>query len=189
MSEYTLEDFMAQTRAAVARAVESADCVEAVAPLLHRLINGSHKFLRPEHYRVDPDHYARHVIYADEDGGPSLYALVWTPGQWTPIHDHGTWGVVGVVQGVLEERSFIRVDSDHSLNTGIRLHRGGLVLLGEGSVSTFVPDPDHIHKTGVPKDRVRTVSLHLYGRTLNAFHIYDLADGSRERFEFFHNES
>ena len=27
----------------------------------------------------------------------TLFALVWLPGQWTPIHDHGTWGVVGVV--------------------------------------------------------------------------------------------
>jgi predicted metal-dependent enzyme (double-stranded beta helix superfamily) len=29
------------------------------------------------------------------------------PGQWTPVHDHGSWGVVGVVEGVLEERSYV----------------------------------------------------------------------------------
>jgi len=28
--------------------------------------------------------------------------LVWLPGQWTPVHDHGSWGVVGLVRGVLE---------------------------------------------------------------------------------------
>jgi len=189
MSDYTLEDFMTQTRAAVACSVEPADCVEAVAPLLHRLIDGPRNFLKPEHYQTDPTHYARNGVYVDDDGGPSLYSLVWSPGQWTPIHDHGTWGVVGIVQGVLEERSFIRVDSRETLESGIRLQRGGLVLLGEGSISTFVPNPEHIHKTGVPEGRSLTVSLHLYGRALNAFHVYDLDAGTRERFGVFHNES
>ena len=76
---------------------------------------------------------------------------------------------VGVVQGVLEERNLIRVDPDHSQDIGIDLRRGGPILLGEGTVTTFVPNPDHIHKTGVPEGRELTVSLHLYGRAMNSF--------------------
>jgi predicted metal-dependent enzyme (double-stranded beta helix superfamily) len=189
MGAYGLEEFMSETRAAIARTGEPADCVEAVAPLLHRLINGSRDFLKPEHFRSDPDHYARNAIHMDEAGGLSLYSLVWMPGQWTPVHDHGTWGVVGVVQGVLEERNLIRVDHDHGLDTGINLRRGGPILLGEGTVTTFVPNPDHIHKTGVPEDRPQTVSLHLYGRAMNSFHVYDVEAGTRKRIEVFHNES
>ena len=189
MSDYRLAAFLADTRAAVAGAEQPADSVEAVAPLLHRLINGSREFLKPEHFRADPGHYARNAIYVDDAGGPSLYALVWTPGQWTPVHDHGTWGVVGVVQGVLEERNYIRVDADHNRDSGIDLRRGGPILLGEGTVTTFVPNPDHIHKTGVPEGRAQTVSLHLYGRAMNAFHVYDVAAGTRERVDVFHNES
>ena len=41
MSEYTLETFMGEVQELVGRLDEPADCVEAVAPLLHRLINGS----------------------------------------------------------------------------------------------------------------------------------------------------
>ena len=189
MTQYSLETFMADTRAAVAAAAQPADCVEAVAPLLHRLINDSHDFLLPEHLRTDTGAYARNPVYIDADGGPSLYALVWTPGQWTPIHDHGTWGVVGVVKGVLEERNFIRVDPDHSKDAGIDLRRGGPILLGAGTVTTFVPNPDHIHKTGVPAGRPQVVSLHLYGHTMNAFHVYDVERGTRERIDVFHNES
>ena len=189
MSGYGLEEFLTETRSAVARAGEPADCVEAVAPLLHRLINGPRDFLKPEHFRPDPDHYARNAIHIDEDAGPSLYALVWTPGQWTPVHDHGTWGVVGVVQGVLEERNLIRVDPDHNKDFGIDLRRGGPILLGEGTVTTFVPNPDHIHKTGVPGGRELTVSLHLYGRAMNSFHVYNLEEGTRKRIDVFHNES
>jgi predicted metal-dependent enzyme (double-stranded beta helix superfamily) len=189
MSHYGLEEFLAETRAAVAHSGEPADCVEAVAPLLHRLINGSRDFLKPEHFRPEPNHYARNAIHIDEADGLSLYSLVWTPGQWTPVHDHGTWGVVGVVRGVLEERNLIRVDPDHNQDIGIDLRRGGPILLGEGTVTTFVPNPDHIHMTGVPEGRAQTVSLHLYGRAMNSFHVYDVAAGTRERIEVFHNES
>lgn len=189
MSDYELDQFLAEARAAASGLQEPADCVEVVAPQLHRLINGPRDFLKPEHFRAEPDHYARNAIYIDEAGGLSLYSLVWMPGQWTPVHDHGTWGVVGVVQGVLEEWNLIRVDPDHSRDTGIDLRRGGPIFLGEGTVTTFVPNPDHIHKTGVPEDRAQAVSLHLYGRTLNSFHIYDVAAGTRERIEVFHNES
>ena len=59
---------------------------------------------------------------------------------------------LGVIQGVLEERNLIRVDPDHSRETGIDLRRGGTTLLGEGTVTTFVPNPDHIHRTGVPEE-------------------------------------
>ena len=71
----------------------------------------------------------------------------------------------------------------------IDLRRGGPILLGEGTVTTFVPNPDHIHKTGVPDDRPQVVSLHLYGHTMNAFHVYDIEAGTRERIDVFHNES
>jgi hypothetical protein len=44
-----------------------------------------------------------------------------------------------------------------------------------------VPNPDHIHVTGVAADRAPVVSLHLYGRNMDSFHVYDLAAGSRKR--------
>ncbi len=45
-------------------------------------------------------------------------------------------------------------------DSGIRLKRGGVILLNPGSVSSFVPNPDHIRMTGVPADRCACVSLH-----------------------------
>ena len=51
----------------------------------------------------------------------------------------------------------------------IKLERGNLVLLSPGSVSAFVPNPDHIHKTGCAEDRPCCVSLHLYGWAMNSF--------------------
>ena len=189
MSDYSLERFMADTRDVVRSPRESADYVDAVVPLLHRLISGSRDFLTPEHFRTDAEHYARNAVHIDEEGGLSLYALVWLPGQWTPIHDHGTWGVVGVIDGLLSESNYIRMDRNLDQDAGIDLRRGGSILLGPGTVTSFVPNPDHIHQTGVPETGEKTVSLHLYGRAMNSFHIYDVAAGTRERIDVFHNES
>jgi len=72
---------------------------------------------------------------------------------------------------------------------GIELERGGIVLLGAGSVSTFVSITDRIHMTGVTKGGVPIVSLHLYGRIMNSFQTYDVAAGTRELVDVAHYES
>ena len=105
------------------------------------------------------------------------------------MHDHGSWGVVGVLEGVLEERNYVRLSSDRGADEGIALARGGVILLGRGAVTSFVPNPDHIHVTGVPPDRPRAVSLHLYGRMMNSFNTYDVCAGTRRRVDIEHNES
>ena len=192
MAEHVLTDFIAAcgTRA---EGRAPADCVEAIAPLMGELLGDAESFLEPEHFREDEKSYARNLVFEAEDGRLSLFALVWRPGQWTPVHDHGTWGVVGVLEGALEERNYIRCDDDQGRNSGcdqgIDLRRGGVILMTPGTVTSFVPNPDHIHMTGVSEDRPRAVSLHLYGRALHDFHVYDVAAGTRKLIQVAHNES
>lgn len=189
MTAPALEAFVSQARALVHGLCEPADCVLVLAPLMLDLIGSAPAFLEPQHYRSDASHYARNLVYDAPDGSLSLYCLVWLPGQWTPVHDHGSWGVVGVLQGVLEERNYVRLSHDRRADQDIELVRGGVILLGQGAVTSFVPNPDHIHVTGVPTDRSRAVSLHLYGRKMNDFNTYDVAAGTRQRVTVEHNES
>lgn len=189
MTSPDLERFISQARQRSLELSDPADCVLALAPLMLELIGMADRFLEPEHYRSDPDQYARNLIYSAPDDTLSLYSLVWLPGQWTPVHDHGSWGVVGVVEGVLEERAYVRLSADRRANEGIELVRGGVLLLSPGAITSFVPNPDHIHVTGVPEERGRTVSLHLYGRMMSSFNIYDVEAGTRRPVEMAHNES
>lgn len=190
-SDVPLDEFIAECSALAQRQGSTADIVAAVAPRMRDLLGVAQNFLRPAHRRSDPAHYARNLVHAAPDASLSLFALVWEPGQWTPVHDHGTWGVVGVVEGLLVEQGYMRTDANahQARDHGIQLVRGGLVLLAPGAVSTFVPNPDHIHMTGVPANEARTVSLHLYGRMLSSFHVYDLAAGTRSLFDAPHSES
>ena len=191
MTRYSLSQFLEECGSVAAANEVPADIVLRLAPAMQRLISIAGDFLKPSHLRPDPSHYARNLVYAAEDDSLSLFALVWEPGQWTPIHDHGSWGVVGVHEGVLEERAYMRVDPDSQPDRdhGIDLQRGGLVLLSSGSVTTFVPNPDHIHVTGVPEDRPQAVSLHLYGRMMDRFYAYDASAGTRELIAAPHFES
>ena len=184
-----LESFVAEAVARTGDRRAPADCVLALAPLMQQLVAQAGSFLQPQHYRSDIDHYARNLVYDAPDASLSLYTLVWLPGQWTPVHDHGSWGVVGVLEGVLEERSYVRVSPDRGLDEGIELLRGGVILLSAGAVTSFVPNPDHIHVTGVPTERQRAVSLHLYGRKMSDFNTYDVTAGTRRRVSVGHNDS
>lgn len=189
MTAPVLQQFIAEAGGLGRECRDPVDCVTAIAPLMMDLIGQAPGFLEPRHYRGGDDHYARNLVYQAPDDCLSLYALVWQPGQWTPVHDHGSWGVVGVLEGVLEERSYVRLSADRDADEGIELARGGIILLKAGTVTTFVPNPDHIHVTGVSESRARAVSLHLYGRTMNSFNIYDVAAGTRRRADVAHNES
>lgn len=163
------------------------DCVAALAPAMAELLHNAPGFLEPGHYRSDPTHYARNLIHCAANDELSLYAIVWLPGQWTPVHDHGSWGVVGILEGMLQEHTFICTSSANDRDDGIELARGGTLLLPPGAVTSFVPNPDHIHITGVPGGRQRAVSLHLYGRLMHNFHVYDLASGTRRLTGVEHN--
>jgi predicted metal-dependent enzyme (double-stranded beta helix superfamily) len=179
----SLQRFIASCEAVVAERGKLADRVTAIVPLMRELTTQAESFLSPEHYRSDPQHYARNRIFCAPDEQLSLFSLVWLPGQWTPVHDHGCWGVVGVVQGLLEERAYMSATGDIAADSGIRLKRGGVILLSPGSVSSFVPNPDHIHRTGAAAGRETCVSLHLYGRNMNSYHDSDVEAGTRRMID------
>jgi 3-mercaptopropionate dioxygenase len=108
-----------------------------------------------EQRRGDSESYRSHTLYTAPDGGFSIVALVWRPGQVTPVHDHVTWCVFGVIQGVEYEELFT-LDEE----------RGCLVAAGSslnrtGDVSGFAP-PGDIHRVRNVGDRT-AISIHVYG--------------------------
>jgi predicted metal-dependent enzyme (double-stranded beta helix superfamily) len=53
-----------------------------------------------------PDSYARHVLYADPQRRFTILALVWSGGQFSPVHAHDTWCAYAVHRGALAETLF-----------------------------------------------------------------------------------
>ncbi|MFF4218481.1 cysteine dioxygenase family protein [Streptomyces nondiastaticus] len=115
-----------------------------------------------EQEEPDPVRYRQHLLHADPDGRFSVVALVWMPGQATPVHDHVAWCVVGVYRGEEVEENF-RVASDEN---GPHLVHTGVGVNGEGSVSSLYPPGDiHIVRNATSG---KVISLHVYGADISA---------------------
>jgi predicted metal-dependent enzyme (double-stranded beta helix superfamily) len=122
---------------------------ELVADQLRAYLPGP-DILTPAQRHGHPDRPAGHVLHTEPDGTFSVLGLVWRPGQSTRIHDHITWCVVGVLQGVEHEDLY-----DDRLNLiGTRQNH-------VGEVSGFAPPGDihRIRNTG----HSTAISLHIYG--------------------------
>lgn len=161
--------------------------VEYCAPLLSQMIldhpDDVKQLIKTLRWPSPQDEmYTRQRILEADNGEWSVYAICWLPGQYTPVHDHGTWGVVGVLQGRLHEHMMVLTHKDQAQER-YYLEPAGVCLLAEGAVNTFVPEPDHIHKSGVPTSGQRTASLHLYGRLMTHYYSYDLESGIRSRLD------
>ena len=112
----------------------------------------------------DSQTYRRHLLYAAPDRSFSILALVWRPGQRTPVHGHTAWGAAGVLEGRPYSESFslyeaaprsmaLRADVKHQLKPG--------------DIATVEPGIGDIHRIG-NDSRGRAITVHIYGRDLLA---------------------
>jgi predicted metal-dependent enzyme (double-stranded beta helix superfamily) len=115
-------------------------------------------WLAPEHRVASADHYTQHLLHVSPCRRLSVVALVWLPGQSTPIHDHVSWCVVGVYEGRERETRYRAVEAD-----GERwLEPVNEVAAHPGHVEVIVPSVEDIHRvTAVGQGP--TISIHVYG--------------------------
>ena len=142
---------------AVRGAAAGQPTVDAVATALQPAL-GDSQLLRPDQRIGDPAAYRQHLLHVAEDGAFSLVALVWLPGQATPIHDHLAWCVVGVHQGAEHEVRYTARPDGLLVRTGTAVARAG-------DVDGLLP-PGDIHRvTNAGTDLA--ISLHVYGADLS----------------------
>jgi 3-mercaptopropionate dioxygenase len=111
-------------------------------------------WLAPEHQAPGTDRYRQHLLHVSDCRGLSVVALVWRPGQDTPIHDHVSWCVVGVYRGVERETRYRVIDGALVPTESIEAH--------PGNVEALVPPDENIHKVEAGGEGL-TISIHVYG--------------------------
>jgi predicted metal-dependent enzyme (double-stranded beta helix superfamily) len=147
--------------AAFASFVHDADTLisdpHAIADRLARLL-AKDGWLAPEHQAPGTDSYRQHLLHVSACRRLSVVALVWRPGQRTPIHDHVAWCVVGVYRGVERETRYRVVD----VAERPCLQQVGSVEAHPGHVEVLVPPAENIHAVEAGGDGL-TISIHVYG--------------------------
>ena len=149
-----LDELASGVRAIVSKRAEWQHTAHLVAAELRRHLP-SPEILTAEQRVGDPETYKSHLLHVEPGGAFSIVALVWRPGQVTPIHDHVTWCVFGVLQGVEYEEIF-RLDEQ-----GECLLQAGDNSNVTGEVSGFAP-PGDIHRVRNVGEGT-AISLHIYG--------------------------
>jgi len=156
-AERCLGDLISAVRTATQRRASWAETADLVADQLRRHLPGP-EILTAEQRYGDPDRYCCHLLHAEPDGSFSVTALVWRPGQATPIHDHVTWCVFGVIQGAEREERYVLRDDGW-------LEQAGDSVNVTGEVAGLAP-PGDIHRvrnTGTDT----AISLHVYGTDIS----------------------
>ena len=99
----------------------------------------------------------RMPVHEADDGSLSIVLISWGAGATTPIHDHLSWCVVGVVDG---EEVTTRFDLIREADRTV-LRTGEESVSGPGSTAVIVP-PNDIHRVENRGDGTAR-SLHVYG--------------------------
>ncbi|MFC9769351.1 cysteine dioxygenase [Rhodococcus jostii] len=110
----------------------------------------------------DPLGYRQHILHIESDGSFSVVALVWLPGQRTPIHDHLSWCVVGVYEGEESERRYTLAEKVD----GSRLIPNGRTTTNPIHTACGFAPPGDIHEVWNSSDKT-TISIHVYGADIS----------------------
>jgi 3-mercaptopropionate dioxygenase len=114
--------------------------------------------LAPEHCVAGRHHYRQHLLHVSPTRRLLIVALVWLPGQRTPIHDDVSWCVVGVYEGRERETRYRAIEAD-----GARwLEEVESIDAEPGHVEVIVPSVEDSHAVTAVADGP-TISIHVYG--------------------------
>lgn len=170
-STYDLPAFVSEVENILDRHPSMPVKVKEVSSLVQRLVaDGS--WLEEQWRQPREDSYARYLLHRDRLNRFVVLSLVWLPGQATPIHNHGCWGVMGILENALEEVDYERLD-DGSIPDRAELREINGRLVSNGSTSYVLPPYQEIHRIGNPTQKP-TLSIHVYGRDIDEVRVFDL---------------
>jgi predicted metal-dependent enzyme (double-stranded beta helix superfamily) len=123
------------------------------------------------------DRYRQYLLHADGAERFSVVSFVWGPGQTTPIHDHTTWGLIGMLRGSELEQHYAR-RADGRLEPEGEPHR-----LEAGAVDAVSPSIGDLHRVSNAYDDRDSISIHVYGGNIGAVRraVYE-EDGTSKLF-------
>ncbi len=117
-----------------------------------------------------------YLLYLNSNRRFSLRMFIFGPGEYTPIHDHASWGVTGNVSGNLEVVKYARED-DGSLEEFARLRESDRYRLVPGDIELTLPLDAGIHQTGNPTAET-IIMISVYGPPIRRLYInrFDMAN-------------
>jgi predicted metal-dependent enzyme (double-stranded beta helix superfamily) len=109
------------------------------------------------------------ILYINNRRLFSVRLYIYEPGQYTPVHDHNSWGVYGCVSKKVEVIRYRRQD-DETRQGYARLRETDRIMLRPGDTSVVRPLNDGIHQAGNPATGT-CVMLSVYGTPIRRLYV------------------
>ncbi|HEX4748979.1 MAG TPA: FCD domain-containing protein [Bryobacteraceae bacterium] len=155
--ELTLQDFVEHLNDILA-ITQPDNLPFRIAKRLPRLLR-SLNLLTPEQRESSAQSYRRHVLFEDPEGRFTVEALVWEPGQTTPVVGVPFWSVVGIYEGELRESCYRRL---RRADGNFRFMPNGVTHHRSGDVTYVDPAPESLHRFDNPTSEL-AISIHVFG--------------------------
>lgn len=121
-------------------------------------------FLRSQWHAIDPNDI---VLYRRPDRLFTVRAFIWEPGVSYPVHDHGSWGLIGSHINRIRERKYVRTDDGSNEEYAeIQMTSDTVLEPGQATHIEFLG----LHQMGSADDKV-AVTIHVYGTPMRRGYI------------------
>ena len=146
---YGVERFIADARRIMegdGGPVDRTAAVRALEPLLRRALDGP-GWTAARYATLGADGRPGYRYYHNADGSLTIYGVLFRPGHPTPVHDHVTWGLIGVYSGQQRTTRYRRLDDGATLGRcSVELQTDD--VLTHGATYPLLP-PHDIHRIEV----------------------------------------
>ena len=171
-----MDTFIQKARKIVESGGTEQEITKSIASALETLINSD--YVLPSEFKVpNKEKYVLYPVYVAPDKSFSIASAVWDVGQAAPVHDHRTWGVIGIVQGTEYEVSYVRPQDD-----GVQpLKVLNKTYLNEGEVSVCCTTDQDVHEVSCASE-IPCVGLHVYGGNIGTItrYMYNVDSGEKK---------
>jgi predicted metal-dependent enzyme (double-stranded beta helix superfamily) len=156
---YRFHRFLTEVEDVLEAAIDEANCLPQLWLLVRRFITNSY-WIQTQYIEPNPETGMGVIMLYDEIGYPlTVQIATYLPGTQSPIHNHGTWGVVAVLKG--EEKNILwQRTPDPQFPDWVEATAEVIVLPGD--IISFTPDA--IHSVEAVGDEP-TVTFSIYGET------------------------
>lgn len=169
-----LRGFIVDLADLLAQAPDEPRILDQGAALLRDLVS-TDDWLPDAYAQPSPERYQQYLLHADSRQAFSIVSFVWGPGQSTPVHDHRTWGLIGMLRGAELSQGFAR-NADGSLRP-----QGAAESLQPGDVVAVSPRVGDIHQVRNAFENRTSISIHVYGANIGAVRRAVYAEGGVEK--------
>ncbi|MEM9508650.1 MAG: cupin [Cyanobacteria bacterium P01_E01_bin.35] len=156
---YRLYRFLTDLEDVLLDIPDDRDRLQAIMPLVRNLLTSSY-WLQMEYDQPSPKTgWSVKTLYREPDYPLTVQMVAWKPGTSSPIHNHGTWGIVALIDGTEKNRFWKRSPTAEFPD---KLELVGEQILQPGEIIGFTPGA--IHSVESIGDEP-TISFNLYGKT------------------------